>query len=179
MGKTGRLLAGLIAAFGLAACDDGTVITHVASTPKPDKTRIITNAAGGFPVEVHGAPFPGIEPFQVAEVLKLPQGFGHRVEFRAIEPGPIDYHKPTRLVLVFGGGAPDPAYHCQLTEPLKTTPPSDVGFDVHAVFCARDEWFASGFMKAHKVTGEDATSYRKAMRQLLRVILDQIDQNAD
>jgi len=180
MGKKGGLLAGMMAALGLSACDDvGTIITHLDSTSKLAKSRITTNAGGGFPTEVHGAPFPGIEPYQVAEVLALPQGWPKDIRFRAVEPGSHDYHSPTRLVLVFGGGVPDPAYHCKLKEPLKTAPPSDVGFDVHAVFCSGEEWFASGYMKAPKVTGEDATGFRKAMRQLLRSILGQIDQNRD
>lgn len=179
MGRTGGLLAGLFAAFGLSACDDGTIITHLDFSPKLDKSRITTNAAGGFPTEVHGAPFPGIEPFQVAEVLALPQSWPRDVRFKAVEPGSHTYHNPTRLVLVFNGGVPDAAFHCQLKEPLKTAPPSGVGFNVHAVFCSGEESFASGFMRAPKARGEDATEFRKAMRQLLRAILDQIDQNRD
>lgn len=179
MAKTGALPAALFAALALAACDDGATITHVNSTTKLDKSRITTAAVGGFPTEVHGAPFPGIEPFQVAEVLALPQGWPRDIKFRAVEPGSHDYHAPVRLVLVFNGGHPDHNYHCKLKEPLKTAPPSGTGFDVNAVFCSGEDYFATGFMKAPKVTGEDATEYRKAMRQLLRVILDQIDQNRD
>lgn len=180
MGGKSGLLAGLMAALGLAACDDGgAIITHVDATARLAKSRITTNAAGGFPTEVHGAPFPGIEPFQVAEVLALPQGWPKDIRFRAVEPGSHDYHSPTRLVLVFNGGVPDPAFHCQLKEPLNTAPPSGTGFDAHAVFCSGEDWFASGFMKAPQATGEDATAFRKAMRQLLRAILDQIDQNRD
>jgi len=179
MSKAGGVVAGIMAALGLSGCDDGTIITQLDSTARLAKSRITTAAHGGFPTEVHGAPFPGIEPYQVAEVLKLPAGWPTDIKFRAIEPTPNDYHKPTRLVLVFGGGVPDPAYHCQLTEPLKTAPPSEVGFDVHAVFCSGQDWFATGYMQAPKARGEDATEFRKAMRQLLRTILDQIDQNRD
>jgi hypothetical protein len=128
---------------------------------------------------VHGAPFPGIEPSQVAEVLALPPSWPTGIRFRAIEPGSHDYHSPTRLVLVFNGGVPDPDFHCRLKEPLKTAPPSGVGFDVHAVFCSGEDWFASGFMRAPKARGEDATEFRKAMKQLLRAILDQIKQDRD
>lgn len=178
MGGKGGLLAGLVAALGLSACDDGgTIITNVDATAKLDKTRITANAAGGFPTEVHGSPFPGIEPDQVAGVLALPQSWPKDIRFRAVEPGSHGYHNPTRLVLVFNGGVPDPAFHCRLKEPLETAPPSEVGFNVHAVFCSGEDWFASGYMKAPRVTGEDATGFRKAMRQLLRTILDQIDQN--
>ncbi len=179
MSKKYRLAVVCVTALTLVACDDGPTITHVNATTKLDKSRIATTAAGGFPTEVHGAPFPGIEPFQVAEVLKMPQGWPGGVAFRAVEPGSHDYHSPIRLVLVFNGGNPDHNYHCKLKEPLKTAPPSGTGFDVNAVFCSGEEYFATGYMKAPKVTGEDATGYRKAMRQLLRVILDQIDQNKD
>jgi hypothetical protein len=174
-----RAFMGRLAAAGAAllaaGCDDGTVITRVDRMPAFSRSQIIAMAAGGVPTEIHGRPFDGVTPEEIAGRLKMPPGFAAGVTFRAVAPGPrgIDPHR--RLVLVFNPAeGPNGLRDCRRIEEAPTNPPREVGFSVTATFCTEDRLLATGHMEARKTRADDPGEFTRVMRLLFMQVMDQI-----
>jgi hypothetical protein len=166
-----RLLARIAAAAAAlagAACDNPTTITR---TDRTGLTRswLVYAGAGGLPVEMHGAPFPGVTAEQVAARLRFPAGIVNDIRFRVMEPG----GEKRRLVLVFNrSGAPDGYGDCRGEGVSQAGAGGEAGFDVTATFCGDGRAMATGHMVAHETRADDPEAFALAMRRLLRAIID-------
>lgn len=152
----------------VAGCDDATVSgTERRSFLKAGDLMELQQTSGVL-VEIHGAPWPGATPEQIASTLRMPDGAGKAVRFRDISPGQWVIGDGERLVLHFNPtGAPDSNADCRAKEEFKTEPPAKKGFTVNATFCKKGEWLIHGFLKARAVTQDDWFGYTMVMRKLL------------
>ncbi len=151
--------------LALAGCDDGTVITRVDRYPAFDSSQIIHMDAGGIPAEIHGLPFPGVDPDEVAARLRLPAGFAQGFRFRAVAPGS---GAEGRLVLVFNGTeAPNGVRDCKRGAEAPTEPPRDVGFALMATFCRGAAMLAGGHLEARTTRADDPQEFSRVMQTLL------------
>jgi len=166
------ILAALGLAAVLAACDDGTVITHVDKLPHMKETDLVTMQEGGaILVEIHGAPWKGATDDELAPALKPPAGGAQEVRFRAVPPGQWVQGRGHRLVLHFNPiGAPNSVHDCRATAELQTGAPKETGFTVNASFCTQDNWVAHGFLQATKTEAGDWGEYTRVMQNLFLAI---------
>lgn len=163
--------AGLSALMLAGGCDDGTVITRVDRRPGFSLSQVVAMAAGGVPTEVHGAPFPGAAPDDVAARLAMPASFAAGTTFRAATPGAADTRR--RLVLVFNPSAPPNGLRdCRRVEPAPTREPGATGFAVTATFCEGERMLATGHLEARRTQADDWAGFTRVMRLLLRDVMD-------
>ncbi|TVQ53337.1 MAG: hypothetical protein EA355_13620 [Rhodobacteraceae bacterium] len=159
------------AAVMAAGCDDGTVVTRVDRRPAFSESWIVATAAGGVPTEIHGRPFPGVSPDEIANRLRMPQRFAADIRFRARAPGPRGLDPERRLVLVFNATeGPNGIRDCRRTEEAPTRPPADEGFTVTATFCTEDRMLATGHLAARRTRADDPEAFTRVMRLLLTQI---------
>lgn len=156
----------LIAA--LMGCDDMTIIQK--------GRRVFLNAgdlarmqeASGSLVEIHGSAWPGATPEEMASTLRMPDGPGKKIRFRAVRPGAWVIGSGQRIVLHFNPvGRPNSKADCLATEELETKTPTGNGFTVNATFCRGSEWLLRAYMKSRSVKTDDWLGYTLAMRKLL------------
>jgi hypothetical protein len=163
------LRAGLLALLGLAGCEDVYTITRVDRIGSFARSHVVSMAAGGLPTEIHGAPFTGLTPAEIAARLRGPQAYPDALRFRAIEPGALPAGSNRRLVLVFNrAGNPDGMADCRATAPIATATPRDRGFTVTATFCSGDRMNATAHMDAESVRADDPDAFTRVMRLLFR-----------
>lgn len=167
-----RIPAALCLAAALAACDDGTVITHVDKLPHMKETDLVTiQEAGAILVEIHGAPWKGATDDELAQALKPPAGGAQEVRFRAVPPGQWVQGRGHRLVLHFNPiGAPNSVHDCRATEEIRTGAPAETGFTFNASFCTQDNWVAHGYLQATKTQAGDWAEYTRVMQNLFLAI---------
>ncbi|HUS53190.1 MAG TPA: hypothetical protein VMY41_04190 [Thermohalobaculum sp.] len=164
----GRYFAMLALIGTVAACDDVSVSGTERRTFLYSSDLLAMQEASGVLVEIHGAPWPGATPEQIASTLRMPDGSGQAVRFRDIAPGQWIIGDGDRLVLHFNPtGAPDSVADCRAKEAIVTEPPAKKGFTVNATFCKQGEWLSHAFLKARAVSQDDWLSYTFAMRELL------------
>jgi hypothetical protein len=168
LGALRRLGAAALAL--LAGCDDGTIVTLVdAGQARLARSFLVTAGPQGFPVEIHGAPFAGVAPAEVAARLRAPASFPAGIRFRAVEPGA----EGRRLVLVFNrDGPPDRHADCRMTAPASGRAPRDVGFSVSATLCSGAGYVVTGHMEARKTRADDPDEFARVMRLLLTTITE-------
>jgi len=163
------ILAIMLGALGtLAGCDDADIsgIERRSFLKANDLAKLPD--VGGLLVEIHGAPWPEAMPDQVASTLRMPDGAGQAVRFRAIAPGQWVIGKGDRLVLHFNPtGAPDHIADCRAKEEFQTKPPAKMGFTVSATYCKGPDWQIHAYLKAKAVGQEDWFGYTMVMRKLL------------
>jgi hypothetical protein len=169
-----RLLAAL-APLCFAACDDGTVISHVDKLPHMQIGDLVTmQEEGGLLIEIHGTPWPNVTDAELADHLRPPAGAAQEVKFRSVPPGQWVNNggRGHRLVLHFNPtGAPNSAHDCMATAEIRTRAPSaDGGFTVNASFCTKDQWVAHGYLEAPKVPPGDWAEYTRVMQNLFLAI---------
>lgn len=169
-GRWGRALVAGMALLSAAGCDDGVTITQLDSSVGLDKMWL-QNRPSGLPTEIHGEPWPGATPEDVATRLRAPAGFAADIRFSAVRPGSVD---DDRLVLIFNGAHPsDPLRACALPEKPRAewpTPPTQ-GFQLYAVFCARNGWMGTGLLNARKQQAGDWTEFVRVTRNLIKAIV--------
>lgn len=162
-----RLVAGALG-LAVAACDDGTVITRVMVFGDA-RSFFILSGPQGMASEVHGAPFPGVTPAQVAERLRAPADLPTGIRFRAVAPG--EAREGPRLVLVFNPLDPiDGVRDCQRTGPARVDKPRDVGFTVTATLCNKGALVATAHMNATKTKADDPAEFTRVMQLLMMQI---------
>jgi hypothetical protein len=164
----GRLFAALTLIGTLASCDDNTVSsTERRSFLKADGLMALQESSGLL-VEIHGVPWTGATPEQIASTLRMPEGVAREVRFRDSAPGQWIIGDGNRLVLHFNPiGDPDSNADCRATESMQTAPPAKTGFTVNGTFCKGDQWLIRGFLKARTVEQDDWFEYTFAMQKLL------------
>jgi hypothetical protein len=155
----------------VAGCDDATVSGTERRTFLKAAGLLKLQETSGLLVEVHGAPWPGATPEQIASTLRMPSGPAKEVRFRDIAPGQWVIGRGTRLVLHFNPkGKPNSNADCRAEKEIATEPPSKKGFTVNATFCKKGEWLIHGFLKARAVAQDDWFGYTFAMQKLLRTL---------
>lgn len=170
-----RLSRALALVLPIAACDDGTVISHVDKLGHVSAgDLVVMQETDGLRVEVHGIPWKGATDAELASSLRAPSGEAQEVRFRAVPPGQWVSGRGHRLVLHFNPtGAPDSQNDCRATAEIRTGAPAEVGFTVNATFCTRDTWIAHGYLQATKAPAGDWAEYSRVMEALFLNILAQ------
>lgn len=169
-----RRLSGTLAlALFIAACDDGTIITHVDKLSHVGAgDLVVMQEADGLRVEVHGIPWKGATDAELASRLKAPSGQAQEVRFQAVPPGQWVNGRGHRLVLHFNpNGPPNSQHDCRATAEIRTGAPQEVGFTVNATFCTQDKWIAHGYLQATKTEAGDWAEYTRVMEALFLNIL--------
>lgn len=163
-----RYAAMLVLASTVAGCDDSTVSSTDRRTFLKAGGLLALQETSGLLVEVHGTPWSGATPEQLASTLRMPDGAGKDVRFRDIAPGQWVIGDGRRLVLHFNPvGAPDSNADCRAEKEFVTAAPAKKGFTVNATFCKKGEWLMHGFLKARAVGQDDWFGYTMAMQKLL------------
>ena len=163
----GRTLAVLALAGVLAGCEDSGVSELQRRAFFSAKDLIQMDRAGGVFVEVHGVPWEGARPEEIAGTLRMPKGPARQVRFRLIPAGQGLIGSGNRLVLHFNpAGKPDSTADCRTQEPLPAGAPESGSFTVNASFCEGDDWIIRAFMQAD-VDQNDWLGYYLAMEELL------------
>ena len=165
--------AGLLVA--VAGCDDGTVISRVDSTTTLDRARILSmaKAEGGVPLEVHGAPWPGASPDDVAAHIRLPNSFPPEIRFRAATPGGLGPDQD-KMVMVFNPSRPPNVIRmCGQAAPFPTEAPKDGPFQAFVALCDGPEWMGAGVLDATRQAAGDWTEFTRVNRVLFsRIFAD-------
>ncbi|MBY8975592.1 hypothetical protein KHP62_07235 [Rhodobacteraceae bacterium NNCM2] len=154
----------------LAACDDGTVITHVGRNVSIDMSDLVAmQQHGGIPTEIHGTPFAGASAEELASALRPPARAAQVTRWQAVEIGSIDHGY--RMILHFNpDGPPNSQMDCRLTKPAETRPPQDVGFTVNMTFCKGNTVEAHGYLQSRKTRSGDFEDYARVMKALMNNI---------
>lgn len=166
---TARRLAAALLAL-VAACDAPTVITHVFRLPNIRESDLVAmQGPGGIPVEIHGRPWAGADPAELAGAMTGPAGAA-AIRFKARPvTGPTAHG--ARVVLHFTPvGAPSGPADCARTAEAATGTPPAKGFAVNMTFCRGAEVEAQGFLRALETEPGDYAAFSTAMRQLLLVV---------
>ncbi|MEL6477696.1 MAG: hypothetical protein AAFR17_10250 [Pseudomonadota bacterium] len=155
----------------LAACDDGTVISHVDKDHNIEAGDLVAmQQGGGIPTEVHGTPFQRASAEDLTRFLRPPAGGAQGIRWRAVKVGarPHGY----RMVLHFNpSGPPNAADDCKRFRPAITERPQEVGFTVNLSICNGERAEAHGFLQARKTQAGDYQDYTRVMRVLMNSIL--------
>jgi hypothetical protein len=161
----------LAATLGLAACEDVYTITRVEKLTGFARSHVAGLAAGGVPTEIHGTPFAGLTPDEIAGALTGPQNYPAGMRFRAVAPGSLPPGRAARLVLAFNrAGHPNGLADCR-GGAIPTVAPREVGFSVTASFCSGERLQATGHMEVQSVRAGDREAFARVMRLLFRQIL--------
>jgi hypothetical protein len=156
----------------VAGCDDSNI--------SGIERRSFFNAkalseVGSLMVEIHGAPWPGATPDELASTLRMPDGVGKAVRFSAVRPGQWIVGSGERLVLHFNpSGAPDHIADCRTKKEFQTKPPTKQGFTVSATYCKGPDWQIHTFLNAEDVGVEDWLGYIMNMRKLLGTLFPEM-----
>lgn len=163
-----RIWMGLCAL--LLGCDDGTIITHVDKLVAIGMSDLIAmQRGGGIRTEIHGTPFEGASPQELATALRPPARASQAIKWRAVPVGSVQHGY--RMILHFNPrGAPNAFRDCKLTEPQQTAPPQETGFTVNMTFCKGDTWEAHGFLQSRKTEAGDFEDYTRVMKALMNNI---------
>jgi hypothetical protein len=150
----------------LAACDDARVRDVSRREFVTREYLIGAFRAGSLQVEVHGAPWDGATPDEIAGTLRMPEGAARELRFRAIAPGDPVVGDGERLILRFNpDGGIDHDAACRKSRPLPTAAPRDDRFTVEAIYCRGSGWITIGRMDA-RVDATDWLNYYLVMQTL-------------
>jgi len=151
----------------LLGCDD----PQISSVTR----RLMVMAEGAPPVtadtvmvvEIHGLPWDGATPDEIARTMKMPEGPARTARFVPVAPGDSLIGGAERLVLRFNPpGELDSPTICQAKGPLPTEPPDGDGFTLDAVYCRESEWLIQAHMDS-SAAQDDWLAYYLAMEKLL------------
>lgn len=165
-----RSLPALLCLAGaLAGCEEPAV-SNVARREMITAKHLaaMQEAGGAVFVEIHGAPWPGADPAEVAGTLRMPEGPGRGVRFRPVPPGQGLVGDGERLVMLFNPkGKPDSGRDCRAESELETASPPTDGFTVQATFCRGTEWVIRASFRARDVAQDDWLAYYLRMQELM------------
>jgi hypothetical protein len=159
--------AALAIAALLAGCDDADIRGVGRRQIVTQKHLIEIFSASSLQVEVHGVPWDGATPDEIAGTLRMPEGDARELRFRAVAPGDPVIGDGERLVLRFNPGG-DVARDdiCRAGEPMPSDPPRSGRFTVDATFCRGRDWLTHAQMEA-TVDATDWLNYYLVMETLL------------
>lgn len=159
--KAGLALAAL--AFSTMPALAFSTVSYIQQTSLY-QTSVVS--AGGFNVEVHGSPAPGMDAAASVAGLHGPSWVGGA----PLKPLAADAKpgKGTRLVLVFNGAAAPSEAACE-DGAGQGGASAGAGARLHAiaVYCMGDRMVARGAVSGDAVSGPGDAAYVSAMQQLL------------
>jgi hypothetical protein len=162
-----RRLAVLCLTVALAGCDDPEISNVLRRVILMSAGPPVLTADTVMLVEIHGVPWAGATPEQIAGTIKMPEGPARTARFVAVAPGESLIGGAERLVLQFNPpGELDSAAICHATGPLDTRTPRGSGFTLHAVYCRETEWLIQARMETG-AAANDWLAYHLAMERLL------------
>ena len=168
-----RALPAMLCLVGaLAGCED-TGISNVGRREiiTAKKLMEMQGATSAILVEIHGLPWRGADPAEVAGTLRMPQGPGRGVRFRQVPPGQGLIGDGTRLVLHFNPRVKaDSARDCRASGEIETADPDGDGFTLHATFCRGTDWVTRASFDASDVDQNDWLAYYLRMMELMDVM---------
>ncbi len=157
---------------GLAGCEDPAV-SNVARREMISAEKLVQEQgrSAAILLEIHGRPWPGADPAEIAGTLRMPEGPGRGVRFATVPPGQGLIGDGTRMILHFNPkGEPDSARDCRATGEIETAPPQNDGYTVHATFCRGTDWVVQASFDASEVSRDDWLAYYLRMQELLGVM---------
>ena len=162
----------LVAAVGLAGCDEPTVISNVDKLPHMKLDDLWTMQDGrGIPVEIHGAPWRNGTDQALAEAIRPPAGVAKGVKFYSAPVGSWQGGHLWRMVLHFNPSGPANAYQdCKRTNEAVTGDRPETGYSVNVSFCKAEEWQAHAYLQVLKAEESDFEAYGNAMATTLSAI---------
>lgn len=164
----GRIPALVCLVALLAGCEESGVSNVQRREMITAKELVREEQAGGLFVEIHGAPWPGADPAEIAGTLRMPEGPGRGVRFSPVPPGQGAIGTGNRMVLHFNPrGKPNSSRDCRATGEIETAPPRSDGFKVQATFCRDRDWVIQASFDASDVTENDWLAYYLRMQVLL------------
>ena len=164
-----RRLPALICLLGvLAACEDPG-IRNVARREMIHAKQLLKlqDVSGAVLVEIHGVPWEGAVPEEIAGTMRMPEGVGRPVRFRHVPPGQGLIGSGERLVLRFNPTTGSGGSVCAATSELSTKRPRNKGFVVNATFCRGTDWVVRATLDAGDVAARDWLAYYLRMQDLL------------
>lgn len=168
-----RALPALLCLLGaLAGCED-TGISNVGRREIVTSKELVKlqGVTGAILVEIHGLPWRGADPAEVAGTLRMPEGPGRQVRFRPVPPGQGLIGGGARLVLWFHPrGKSSSVKACHTTSELETDDPGGDGFVVEATFCKGSNWVTHARFDASDVDQNDWLAYYLRMMELMDVM---------
>ncbi len=168
-----RALPALVCLLGaLAGCED-TGISNVGRREIVTAKQLtqMQGTTGAILVEIHGLPWRGADPAEVAGTLRMPEGPGRQVHFRPVPPGQGLIGEGVRLVLHFNPrGQPDSVRDCRASAEIETRDPGGDGFTVDATFCRGTDWVTRARFDAGDVDRDDWLAYYLRMMVLMDVM---------
>lgn len=164
-----RRLVTLICLLGvLAGCEDSG-ISNVARRELINAKALLQEqeTSGAILVEIHGVPWDGAAPEEIAGTMRMPEGSGRSVRFRHVPPGQGMIGAGKRLVLRFNPTSGSGGSVCGATGELSTRAPRRKGFVVNATFCRGADWVVRATLDADEVAARDWLAYYLRMQDLL------------
>lgn len=160
----------LLCLIGALAGCEWSDISNFGRREATDANTLVTlqETGGAVIMEIHGAPWEGATPDEIAGTLRMPEGPGRQVRFRAVPPGQGLIGNGTRIVLHFNPKRkPDSGRDCSATSEIATGAPDGDGFIVHASFCRGESWLVKATFDASDVNKDDWLAYYLRMQELL------------
>ena len=167
-----RRLPALICLVGvLAACED-TGVSNVARRERINAKKLyeMQKDTGVILLEIHGVPWAGAEPEEIAGTLRMPEGPGREVRFSYVPPGQGLIGAGERLVLRFNPTTGSGGSVCGAASELPTEAPKEDGFVVSGTFCRGRDWVVRATLDADDVPANDWLAYYLRMQDLLDVM---------
>lgn len=163
LGKLSACAAAAAATFCSAPSFAFSTVSYIQQTSLYQASVV---SAGGFDVEVHGSPAPGMDAAASIAGLHGPSWVGGA----PLKPLAADARsgKGTRLVLIFNGAAAPSEAACE-DGAGQGGGAAGAGAPLHvtAVYCMGDRMVARGAVSGDAVSGPGDAAYRAAMQQLL------------
>lgn len=164
-----RRLPAFVCLLGiLVACEDPG-ISNVARREfiNPKHLLELQEASGAVLLEIHGVPWEGAAPEEIAGTLRMPEGPGRQVRFHYVPPGQGLIGAGDRLVLRFNPTTGSGGSVCAANGELSTRAPQRKGFVVSATFCRGSDWAVRATLDAGDVAANDWLAYYLRMQELL------------
>ncbi len=164
-----RRLPAIVCLIGiLAGCEDPG-ISNVARREHVSAKKLLKmhDENGVIFVEIHGVPWEGADPAEIAGTIRMPEGPGRPVRFKDMAPGQGQIGGGERLVLRFNPTTGSGGAVCGAKGELSTKPPRRDGFIVNATFCRGTDWLVRATLDADDVPANDWLEYHLRMQDLL------------
>lgn len=161
-----RLPATLCLLGALAGCDDSG-LSNVARREMFGAKELLAgqSQSGAVLLEIHGLPWPGAAPEEIAGTLRMPEGPGREIRFHPVPPGQGRLGGGARLVLHFNPVAGGPAA-CTAAGEMPSGEGRRGGFVVTGTYCRDTEWVVQATLRAD-VPANDWLAYYLEMQKLL------------
>lgn len=164
-----RRLPALLCLLGiLAGCEDPDVKNVQRREFLHDKDLLtLQQESGAVMLEIHGVPWAGAEPEEIAGTLRMPEGRARDVRFHPVPPAQGNFGSGERIVMWFNPkrGAGDAM--CTASAELPTEPPSGKGFTVRAAFCRGTDWVVRLTFEADDISANDWLAYFLRMQDMM------------